>query len=673
MFNLSKLAFLLLRIIPIAAGFIIARIGFKGSQPIVMVMGLFISGVCLILFIKRIKFKMIALLVTFALCPLVAVAWSLVHQFDVDNLNSIEYSLSLIAQKEAQHIDSWFEAKEQGLNLAGNLILSEAGTSQISAAKTSYIRTLLKDLQQTSNEYRKISLLDPSGKVLVSTDAQEEKRIMDITNSNRLNIIRKSDTSGKSFVLIAMTIKNNSKSFIITAELDLPDISTASQSVEFPRNIPGKTVKVFAVDNDGNFITGQGNQPNSLTGSKINLDTNAYLLEINNRKMFYNNFEGNRVVGAYHAAGKSGWYVVCEQDYSEIISSVHEKSFMDPFIMLIITFLVVILFTTLFSFGLSRPILQLKKLMLKGAKGDLSVKFIKSKLEIIKIKEIDEMALAFNNMFDTIKNLNDSLETRIREQTQITDDLKEANYKLNSQQEEMKNLNSNLTASNSKLEHAFDELRETHSYLIQHENQIIGNIKQISELSENILANMNESSDSVEQGDISVNQTSNQMQNISIRMKTLSEFIENLNLQSKNIDAVNETITYIANQTRFLALNATIESAKAGSAGQGFSVIAEEINKLSSQSSNASKQISGLIRTVIESIEIVVNEMKDGTLEVNKGLDYTSVTKKSFERMKKSILDINSSLQEISAVTEDIAHGSEDFGSYLIEARDKLI
>lgn len=121
---------------------------------------------------------------------------------------------------------------------------------------------------------------------------------------------------------------------------------------------------------------------------------------------------------------------------------------------------------------------------------------------------------------------------------------------------------------------------------------------------------------------------------------SLNKEIDNVNDMSEQISQVLEFIKKIADETQMLGLNAAIEAARAGNAGLGFGVVAEEIRNLSSQS----KETVGEIRSFIENIQSSVkNTVKMG--------DNTALVT---EQQAAAVQQVTASIEEITALSENL-------------------
>ena len=121
------------------------------------------------------------------------------------------------------------------------------------------------------------------------------------------------------------------------------------------------------------------------------------------------------------------------------------------------------------------------------------------------------------------------------------------------------------------------------------------------------------------QGQQAVQNAITGMNDIRDQIQETSKRIKRLGESSQEIGEIVELISDITEQTNVLALNAAIQAASAGEAGRGFSVVAEEVQRLAERSAEAAKQIGALIRTIQTDTQDAVHAMERSTAGVVEG------------------------------------------------------
>ncbi|MDD7459103.1 MAG: methyl-accepting chemotaxis protein [Treponema sp.] len=150
---------------------------------------------------------------------------------------------------------------------------------------------------------------------------------------------------------------------------------------------------------------------------------------------------------------------------------------------------------------------------------------------------------------------------------------------------------------------------------------------------EEMMGNISSVTESVRKMSASFNALSNTIDTGSLKMENVNKKVVLMEEQSKILLQANTMISQVAAQTNLLAMNAAIESAHAGTAGKGFSVVADEIRKLAETSGSHSKTIDAELKNISELILEVVNLSKD--------------TKSAFEEIVASLSSTDRIIQEI--------------------------
>jgi twitching motility protein PilJ len=152
-----------------------------------------------------------------------------------------------------------------------------------------------------------------------------------------------------------------------------------------------------------------------------------------------------------------------------------------------------------------------------------------------------------------------------------------------------------------------------------------------------------------EKGSAAVQNSIKGMNEIREQIQETSKRIKRLGESSQEIGEIVELISDITEQTNVLALNAAIQAASAGEAGRGFTVVAEEVQRLAERSGEATKQIAAIVKTIQTDTQDAVSAMERSTRNVVDGAKLSDAA--------------GQALSEISSVSNDLAHLIETISS----------
>ena len=141
----------------------------------------------------------------------------------------------------------------------------------------------------------------------------------------------------------------------------------------------------------------------------------------------------------------------------------------------------------------------------------------------------------------------------------------------------------------------------------------------------------------------------------SVTIEAIDVVSEQTNRNNNSAADINKTIEIIkglASQTNLLSLNASIEAARAGDAGRGFAVVAEEIRNLSEESSGNAQEIEGIVKELVDNVEISVSKMQEVIDNVQKQQKCLEETRKAFMSLKQEVSLVEGVTKEIGGQTE---------------------
>jgi len=178
--------------------------------------------------------------------------------------------------------------------------------------------------------------------------------------------------------------------------------------------------------------------------------------------------------------------------------------------------------------------------------------------------------------------------------------------------------------------------------------EVSSNATQSAQVARQSLMAAEKGTQAVEDSIKGMNEIRNQIQETSKRIKRLGE-------SSQEIGEIVELISDITEQTNVLALNAAIQAASAGDAGRGFTVVAEEVQRLAERSAEATKQIAAIVKTIQTDTQDAVSAMEQSTRGVVEGAKLSDAAGQALSEIGQVSRDLADLIQDISSSTQSQA------------------
>jgi methyl-accepting chemotaxis protein len=164
-----------------------------------------------------------------------------------------------------------------------------------------------------------------------------------------------------------------------------------------------------------------------------------------------------------------------------------------------------------------------------------------------------------------------------------------------------------------------------------------------------------------------------QTQKMATEMQTSAALVQELSVQASNIGQVLDVIRAVAEQTNLLALNAAIEAARAGEAGRGFAVVADEVRALAHRTQNSTREIEQLIKHIRSGTAQAVSSIEASTGLADSTVAMANKAGDAFEQICQSISHINERNLLIATASEQQAHVARDVDRSLVAIKDLAV
>jgi methyl-accepting chemotaxis protein len=422
----------------------------------------------------------------------------------------------------------------------------------------------------------------------------------------------------------------------------------------------GENGYMYIVDKDGYVIS---HKDSNLAGADWSKDENIIniLKNKNGNFIFKEESTSKNMFVVYTTSENTGWKYVAVVPYSELtISSKKVTGTIAIFSLLCLILTFAIAFVI--SKAISSPIKTMTKVMGQVEKGSLDVG--------VQAKGKDELSIlaqSFNRMIENLRQIVNEVKISVDEANESTITIGVGIEELSKSSLEAKEATSQIAAGAA--------IQAEKSSMCSETAQKFGEkLSTILEYSQEVSRSSNEAKDKSSDGMQIILQLESKSNNSLIMLTEVYESINELAKNTKEIKGILASISEISEQTNLLSLNAAIEAVRAGEAGRGFSVVADEVKKLAEKSKTFTEQISHIIKNInsrtINSVTMsqkVIREIEGQNLYVHESLNTFKDIKLKVDKVEDHIGNLNTALlnlerdkTELVDFIEDISHISQE-------------
>lgn len=312
-------------------------------------------------------------------------------------------------------------------------------------------------------------------------------------------------------------------------------------------------------------------------------------------------------------------------------------------IIIIASIILGVAITVMISRNIANPIKKVTKGLRQIANGNLLA-------ETIEIKNKDEvglMAETYNRMLEDLK----SIVGKVRDSSS---QLAASAEQLSASSEQSLASSQMVASSTEQQLSTSDRQVKLMTSSVDSMRELNNGMNQISLSNEEMLSASDNVHKLVSKGSMVITDVVVQMETIHQTFNETNEIMTEMEKHSNEIQNITSLITAISEQTNLLALNAAIEAARAGEAGKGFAVVADEVRKLAEQSKNSADEIQKMVNQIQKASGAAVHAITDGGVKVNEGITKTNESLHVFKEIETSVEDVIGKVETVSSAIEEI-------------------
>lgn len=349
---------------------------------------------------------------------------------------------------------------------------------------------------------------------------------------------------------------------------------------------------------------------------------------------------GNKSLSVFSTLGSANWRLISVTPVGELTKGTN-KILLTTYLSAIIVALIAIAVGVFMARTIAGPLKNMKSLMYQAAKGNLKVRMnTRSK------DEIGELSLSFNEMMEQITGLVDQTGQTALQVLDTAQDLGEASRKTAASAREIAAATEQIAAGAANLAQESERGNELTGQISDQTHLFIEANREMGESAYDVGA-------SSERGLQRLTELEQQTDLTGQKTEALVARVQSLKDTTSSVQQVLEVMHNITKQTNILSLNATIEAARAGAAGKGFMVVADEIRGLAEQSRQSIEKVAGITNDIMTEMKDMIEALAEVTPLFGKQREAVKETGAIFQDVQQRMEGF---IERLDAVTSSIGH-----------------